>query len=119
MRRLTGGQRLHQIKRKAELISQRQMRNWQAGRLPWLPCSGDTERDAIIAEFDRMDANLAQHLEEHARFRASANEMWEQCKFYGGQMLANKRRYEEAEAKVAELKALCAALKEQEARDGR
>lgn len=52
--RVGGRQRLRNIRRKVDLLARRQMREFEAGRLPFFPCSGDTEQAAIMAEFDRV-----------------------------------------------------------------
>lgn len=54
MRRLSGAQRLRQVLRKADILNRRDMREWQERGRPWGGCSSDIERDAIIAEFDRV-----------------------------------------------------------------
>ena len=55
---LTGKQRYRQIKVKAKIIADRQLREFIAGTLDILPCRGDLEDELICREFDRMAAEL-------------------------------------------------------------
>jgi hypothetical protein len=56
---LTAKQRLHQAELKARLISARNLRQFLAGEIGHLPCSGDIERECIIAEIERATTLLA------------------------------------------------------------
>lgn len=51
--RLTARQRYRQARVKARILAERQMRQFLAGEIDCLPCSGDQEREFIIAEIDR------------------------------------------------------------------
>lgn len=69
------------------------------------------EREAAEAALAAAEARAAQLQaevealkEEHARYRASAEEMWETAKRHGGRMLAEKRRADVAEAEVEALR---------------
>jgi hypothetical protein len=51
---MTGEQRYKQIMTKCRLIAQRELRQFMAGEIDILPCSGDRERAMIIAELDKL-----------------------------------------------------------------
>lgn len=51
---MTGKDRYHQAVLKARLMAQRELRQFLAGEIDTLPCSGDREREFIIAELDRV-----------------------------------------------------------------
>jgi hypothetical protein len=51
---MTGAQRYRQIVLKAQLIARRELEQFMRGEIDVLPCSGDREREMIIAELDRV-----------------------------------------------------------------
>jgi hypothetical protein len=51
---LTAEQRYKQATVKARILAQRQLRQFMAGEIDVLPCSGDQEREFIIAEIRRL-----------------------------------------------------------------
>jgi hypothetical protein len=53
---ISGEQRLRNIRTKNNLIARRQLRQFLAGQIDHLPCSGDRESEMIAAEFDRLTA---------------------------------------------------------------
>ena len=53
-RPLTGEQRYRQAVQKARIKSRRLLRQFLNDEIPILPCSGDIEREAIVAELDRV-----------------------------------------------------------------
>lgn len=55
---MTGKQRYHQIRTKVRIIAARQLRDFMAGKISILPCSGDLERELIYREFEKIPAAL-------------------------------------------------------------
>jgi hypothetical protein len=51
---VTGEQIYNQIVLKSRLIAQRELRQFMAGEIEILPCSGDRERRMIIEELDQQ-----------------------------------------------------------------
>jgi hypothetical protein len=51
---IDGRRRLQNLRVKVDIISRRQLCEYMAGRLPFLPCSGDRLDDEIAKEFDRI-----------------------------------------------------------------
>jgi hypothetical protein len=51
---MTGMQRLQQIETKVRIIAARELRQYMAGEIPFLSCSGDRLRLEIAREFDSL-----------------------------------------------------------------
>ncbi|MGW5957066.1 hypothetical protein [Methylorubrum thiocyanatum] len=72
----------------------------------------------LLAALQQVTAERDEDRAEHARYRASAEEMWETAKRHGGRMLAEKRRADVAEASLATATSELARLRaEGEAKD--
>lgn len=52
---MTGKQRLRQVETKVRIIASREFRQWKAGEIDILPCSGDRMRLEIAREFERLE----------------------------------------------------------------
>jgi hypothetical protein len=65
---MTGKDRYHQAVLLARLRARRELDKFVAGEIDILPCSGDREREFIIAEFDTMQAEIDR---QHAILRAA------------------------------------------------
>ena len=59
---MTGTQRLQNIETKVRIIAAREQRQFLAGEIAILPCSGDRLRVEIAREFDRLNAQLSARL---------------------------------------------------------
>lgn len=51
---ISGEQQLRNIRTKVRIIAARQLRDFLAGKLIELPCSGDKLDELIIQEFDKL-----------------------------------------------------------------
>lgn len=65
---MTGKERYHQAILKARLMARRDLEKFLIGEINILPCSGDREREFIIAELDAMQAEIDR---QHAILRAA------------------------------------------------